>query len=65
MFLEHKPDMLKQDSPGQKCAKNISWNIVWWGYRRAGTLRHCLNLCACIPGQARRAYTTLQGPGWA
>eukprot|EP00959_Pyramimonas_sp_CCMP1952_P333535 6984059-Pyramimonas_sp.AAC.1 len=25
MPLEHKPDMLNQDSPSQKCSKNISW----------------------------------------
>eukprot|EP00959_Pyramimonas_sp_CCMP1952_P423267 8866028-Pyramimonas_sp.AAC.1 len=25
MFLEHKPDVLKQDSPSQKCSKNSSW----------------------------------------
>eukprot|EP00959_Pyramimonas_sp_CCMP1952_P239757 5010321-Pyramimonas_sp.AAC.1 len=23
-FLEHKPDVIKQDSPGLKCSKNIS-----------------------------------------
>eukprot|EP00959_Pyramimonas_sp_CCMP1952_P300897 6294973-Pyramimonas_sp.AAC.1 len=25
MCLEHKPAVLKQDGPSQKCSKNISW----------------------------------------
>eukprot|EP00959_Pyramimonas_sp_CCMP1952_P293691 6142400-Pyramimonas_sp.AAC.1 len=25
MGLEHKPDVLKQDSPSEKCSKNSSW----------------------------------------
>eukprot|EP00959_Pyramimonas_sp_CCMP1952_P021893 460725-Pyramimonas_sp.AAC.1 len=25
MFLEHKPDVLKQDAPSKKCSKNTSW----------------------------------------
>eukprot|EP00959_Pyramimonas_sp_CCMP1952_P088513 1851954-Pyramimonas_sp.AAC.1 len=25
IFLEHKPDVIKQDSPNQNCSHNISW----------------------------------------
>eukprot|EP00959_Pyramimonas_sp_CCMP1952_P048397 1010331-Pyramimonas_sp.AAC.1 len=25
VFLEHKPALLEQDSPSQKCSKNSSW----------------------------------------
>eukprot|EP00959_Pyramimonas_sp_CCMP1952_P290088 6067503-Pyramimonas_sp.AAC.1 len=80
MFLENRPDAIKQDRLRQKCSKDISWKPhkkvlgTLFGRancRHARTLRHCLTVRArwgnreALPRPALRAQGGRQLAGRA